>query len=104
MADETDKAVLQALTSIDKRLQGLEESVRLLRGQSAEMHEDVRDVRLETVKQGMQIGYLDEKLDMLRESTMTALGFTTQVSVQAKKLAKQLTELSERVERLEKSK
>jgi hypothetical protein len=35
---------------------------------------------------------------------MTGLGFATQVNLQQKKLAKQLTELSARVERLENSK
>jgi uncharacterized protein (UPF0335 family) len=104
MTNGTDKAVLDALQALNEGVRALGEDMRLVRGQIGEMHEDLRDVRLETVKHGMQIDHVDEKLEMLRESIMTALGFTTQVSVQQKKMAKQLSELVERIERLEKSK
>ena len=80
------------------------EALRVVKVEVEEVRDDVKDVRLATVKNGLAIEHLDERIDMLRESTMTGLGFATQVNLQQKKLAKQLTELSARVERLENSK
>jgi archaellum component FlaC len=80
------------------------EALRVVKVEVEEVRDDVKDVRLATVKNGLSIEHLDERVEMLRESTMTSLGFSAQVNLQQKKLAKQLTELSARVERLEKSK
>jgi len=80
------------------------EALRVVKVEVEEVLVDVKDIRLATVKNVMAIEHLDERVEMLRESTMTGLGFATQVNLQQKKLAKQLTELSARVERLENSK
>lgn len=121
MTSETDQLVLEALRGLRDEFQGVRAQVTNLqatvgsvaqvrdeidqvRSLLVSVREDVRGVLLATVKNVMAIEHLDERVEMLRESTMTGLGFATQVNLQQKKLAKQLTELSARVERLENSK
>ncbi|MDB5595956.1 MAG: hypothetical protein JWM36_2917 [Hyphomicrobiales bacterium] len=97
MANEPENLVLELLRGMREEMRDMREGVRELRG-------DIREIRVVLDKHGMQLEYLDEHLEMLRESTMTTLGFATNTGLQQKKLAKQLGELAERVERLEKSK
>ena len=108
---EPDNLVLELLRGMRAEMQGVREDVRNvrediheIRGDIHEIRTDIRGLKLNQDKHTMQLEYLDEKVEMLRESTMVALGFSTDVGVRQKKIAKQYADLAERVEKLEKSK
>ena len=107
MTSETDQLGLEALRGLRDEFQGVRAQVTNLqatvgsvaqvrdeidqvRSLLVSVREDVRGVLLATVKNVMAIEHLDERVEMLRESTMTGLGFATQVNLQQKKLAKHL--------------
>jgi cell division protein ZapA (FtsZ GTPase activity inhibitor) len=69
-----------------------------------EQKEDIRGVRNAVDSILLRLDYFEEQVEMLRESTMTALGFAVDASERKKKIETQLAELRERVERLEKAK
>jgi phage shock protein A len=80
------------------------ELLRNMRQEFHDVHEDIRDIKKGQDVLALNVAGLDERLEMLRESTMTALGFATDTGVRQKKLEKQVSELAKRVEQLEKSK
>ena len=94
---EPDNLVLELLRS-------MRDEMRAMRTDISDIRVDIRGIKVVQDKHSLQLDYLDEKVDMLRESTMTALGFANHVDLQQKKMGKQLAALSERVEKLEKSK
>lgn len=98
---EPDNLVLELLRGMREEIRDLREIVRV---GFKEVRTDIRGLKVVQDSHTLQVGYLDEKVDMLRESTMTALGFANHVDLQQKKMGKQLAALSERVEKLEKSK
>jgi len=94
---EPDNLVLELL-------RGMRDEMRAMRTDISDIRVDIRGIKVVQDKHSLQLDYLDEKVDMLRESTMTALGFANHVDLQQKKMGKQLAALTERVEKLEKSK
>jgi hypothetical protein len=98
---EPDNLVLELLRGMREDIRGVREE---LKEGLREVRADLRGLKLNQDKQTMQLEYLDEKVEMLRESTMVALGFSTDVGVRQKKMAKQVADLAERVEKLEKAK
>ena len=94
---EPDNLVLELL-------RGMRADVQAMREDLHDIRSDIRGMKLVQDKHTMQFEYLDEKVEMLRESTMTALGFATNVGVQQRKMAKQYADLADRIEKLEKSK
>ncbi len=98
---EPDNLVLELLRGMREDIRSVREE---LKDGLREVRSDIRGIKLVQDKHTMQLEYLDEKVEMLRESTMVALGFATNVGVQQKKMAKQYADLAERVEKLEKSK
>lgn len=68
------------------------------------LHDDVHGLRVVLDNHTLKLDFLEECVEMLRESTMTALGFAVDASERKKKIETQLAELRERVERLEKAK
>ncbi len=68
------------------------------------LHEDIRGVRNVVDNLSLRFDFLEERVEALREATMTALGFAVDASERKKKIKSQLAELTERVERLEKAK
>lgn len=69
-----------------------------------EQKEDIRGLRSVVDSILLRLDYFEERVEMLRESTMTALGFAVDASERKKKIETQIAELRERVERLEKAK
>jgi hypothetical protein len=69
-----------------------------------EQKEDIRGVRNAIDSILLRLDYFEERVEMLRESTMTALGFAVDASERKKKIETQIADLRERVERLEKAK
>ena len=65
---------------------------------------DIRDLGRILDRHTLQHDFLSERVEDLRESTMTGLGFATNANLHAKKVEKQLVELTKRVEQLEKAK
>src|SRR5665647_29352 len=65
MAHEPENLVLELLRGMREEMRDMREGVRELRG-------DIREMRVVLDKHGMQLDYLDEHLEMLRESTMAA--------------------------------
>lgn len=98
---EPDNLVLELLRGMREEIRDMRETMRV---GFKEVRTDIRGLKVVQDSHTLQVGYLDEKVDMLRESTMTALGFANHVDLQQKKMGKQLAALSERVEKLEKSK
>ena len=94
---EPDNLVLELL-------RGMRDEMRVIRTDIGDIRADIRGMKVVQDTHSLQLNYLDEKVDLLRESTMTALGFANHVDLQQKKMGKQLAALSERVEKLEKSK
>ncbi|WP_166145025.1 hypothetical protein [Methylosinus sp. RM1] len=75
-----------------------------IRGVRDEQKEDIRGLRSVVDSILLRLDYFEERVEMLRESTMTALGFAVDASERKKKIETQIAELRERVERLEKAK
>jgi uncharacterized protein (UPF0335 family) len=101
---EPDNLVLELLRGMRAEMHGMRDEMRAVREDIRDIRTDIRGMKVVQDSHTLQFGYLDEKVDMLRESTMTALGFANHVDLQQKKMGKQLAALSERVEKLEKSK
>ena len=87
MAEEPDNLVLRHLRDI--------------RADVKEMRGDVHEIRTVLDSHTLRFDYLQERVEMLREGTLTAIGFAASSSEQNKKLAQQLADLTKRVEKLE---
>ncbi len=80
------------------------ELLRNMREEFRMVHEDVRALKKGQDLLALNVDGLDERLEMLRESTMTSLGFAADTGARQKKLEKQVVELAKRVEQLESAK
>ncbi|MEA2861721.1 MAG: hypothetical protein QOC72_3760, partial [Methylobacteriaceae bacterium] len=49
----------------------------------------------------LRFDFLEERVEMLREGTLTAIGFAASANEQHKKLAEQIADLAKRVQKLE---
>jgi hypothetical protein len=80
------------------------EILRGIRTDMSEMREEIRGIRKALDTLTLRFDDLEQHVDMLRESTMMALGFATNTDIQQKKLEKKVSELTKRVEMLEQAK
>ncbi len=97
MADEPDNLVLKHLQAI--------RNTQDEQGKVLATHGKVLDsIAKEAVQHTVHLQSLEERFEMLREGTMTAIGFAAHADRQYKGLKEQIAELSQRVEKLEKTK
>ena len=87
MAEEPDNLVLHHLRDI--------------RADVKEMRGDVHEIRTVLDSHTLRFDFLEERVEVLREGTLTAIGFAASANEQNKKLAKQIADLTTRVEKLE---
>ena len=84
---------------------------KIMRRELLEVRDDVKglkdDMRTVKVNQGshtMQIDFLGERVEQLKEATLTSLGFSTSLNVQQQRMEKQIGDLLKRADKLEKAK
>ncbi|HLH49099.1 MAG TPA: hypothetical protein VKV96_07150 [Roseiarcus sp.] len=94
MAKEPENLVLEHLRVIRAE-------VKEFRG---EMTNELREVRAILGEHTRRFDFLEERVEMLREGTMTAIGFAASTGEYTKKLEKQIADLTKRVEKLEQAK
>ncbi len=89
----------------------LRADIHEIRGEMNEMREDIRAVQADTKEvrrvvadHSLRFDFLDERVEMLREGTLTAIGFAANASQSQKKLQEQIADLTKRVEKLERVK
>jgi predicted nucleic acid-binding Zn-ribbon protein len=85
------------LTSVREGLSEVRDEVR-------EVREDIRGLRRVQDNHSLRFDYLEEVVGTLRDSTMMALGHSVDAVERKKKMETRITELAERVEKLEKAK
>jgi hypothetical protein len=91
MADEPDNLVLQML-----RAMRAENSARFDAIEAV-----LKDVRLNVAGHDLRFDALDERVELIREGTVSAIGFAANASRAHVDLRKQITDLARRVEKLE---
>ena len=89
MAKEPDNVVLSLL--------------REMRAEMAHIDETLHAVRLNVAGHDLRFDALDEKIEMIREGTVSAIGFAANASRAHVDLHKQIADLVRRVEKLEKA-
>jgi len=67
-----------------------------------EMRENLTGIRVTLIKYSLRLESLVERLDLLGQSVMIALGFSTEAGVDQKQLEKRVDALQQRLEKLEK--
>lgn len=97
MAQEPDNLVLELLRGVRGDVADLREGVRGIQN-------DIRGVRNVQDNHTLRFDFLEERVETLREATMTALGFAVNADEKHKKIEARLAELTKRVEKLEKAK
>ena len=78
--------------------------LREIRGDIAELRQDIREIRTVQDKHTLQFEFLAERVEMLREATLTSVGIAIESTAREKRLEATSTELTQRVEKLEKAK
>ncbi len=96
MSEEPDNLVLQLL-------RGLRGDVKEARTEIARVDEVLHEVRRVVASHDFRFDALDERVEMLREGTLTAIGFAANAAQSQKKLQEQIADLTRRVEKLEKA-
>lgn len=94
MAEEPDNLVLQMLRAI--RAKQDEHTARF-----EEMETVLKEVRLTVASHDLRFDALEERVELIREGTVTAIGYAAQASRGHVELRQQLADLTRRVERLE---
>jgi hypothetical protein len=94
MIDEPDNHVLQLLRNIGA-------DVADVRSDNSRVDETLREVRPVVTSQGTRFDASQERVEMLREGTLTPIGFATNAAQSQKKLQEQIADLAKRVEKLE---
>ena len=101
MAEEPENIILH-------QLRGMREEQREFRSEMTEFRTETRanfrDVRNVQDEHTLHLQSLEERFELLREGTMSAIGFAAHADRQYRSLKDQIAELTQRVERLEKSK
>ena len=90
MAEETENLVLSLL--------------REMRADISSIDETLREVRRTVVSHDLRFDALDEKFEMIREGTVSAIGFAANASRAHVDLHRQIADLTRRVEKLEAAK
>jgi hypothetical protein len=94
MAEEPDNLVLQMLRDIRDRQD--EHSARF-----DEIEAVLKEVRLTVASHDLRFDALEERVETIREGTVTAIGYAAHASRGHVDLRKQIAELTRRVEKLE---
>jgi uncharacterized protein (DUF3084 family) len=94
MAEEPENLVLHHLRDIRADVASLRTEVKDMRG-------DVHEIRTVLDSHTLRFDFLAERVEMLREGTLTAIGFAAPANEQNRKLAQQIADLTKRVEKLE---
>jgi len=77
--------------------------LREMRAEMAHIDETLHAVRLNVAGHDLRFDALDEKIEMIREGTVSAIGFAANASRAHVDLHKQIADLVRRVEKLEKA-
>ncbi|WP_159727298.1 hypothetical protein [Methylosinus sp. Ce-a6] len=101
---EPETLVLELLREMRADIRSIREELSELREGQRGIKEDIRGLRVVQDSHTLKLDFLEDRGEMLRESTMTALGFAVDASERKKKIETQIADLRERVERLEKAK
>ena len=88
--------VFEQLKLIRKGIQSLKE------GQDG-MRIDIKEVRLVQAGHTLSLDFLTERVEKLREGTLTAIGIAAETGARTKTVEKQFADLVKRVEKLEKA-
>lgn len=98
MAEEPDNLVLQLL-----RTMRAENSVRFdeIEAVLEDVRQGLHDVRLTVVRHDLRFDALDERVEAIREGTVSAIGFAANASRAHIDLRRQIADLTRRVEKLE---
>jgi len=96
MSEEPDNLVLPLLRN-------LRSDIKDVRTAMSRSDEVLHEVHRTVTSHNLRFDALDERVEMLREGTLTAIGFAANASQSQKKLQEQIAELTRRVEKLEKA-
>ena len=94
MAKEPEDLVLSLLRE-------MRADVKDVRDHMSDIDRTLREVRLTLAGHDLRFDALDEKIDMIREGTVSAIGFAANASRAHVDLHKEIAELRRRVEKLE---
>jgi hypothetical protein len=94
MAEEPENLVLHHLRDIRAHVASLRTEVKDMRG-------DVHEIRTVLDSHTLRFDFREERVEMLREGTLTAIGFAASANEQNRKLAQQIADRTKRVEKLE---
>ena len=97
MAKEPDNLVLALLRE-------MRADIKDVRGDMSRIDEVLHDVRLTVAGHDLRFDALDEKIELIREGTVSAIGFAANASRAHVDLHRQIADLTRRVEKLEKAK
>jgi hypothetical protein len=104
MSKEPENLVLELLRGMRGDIGGLRDGLGEVRDGLRDVREDIRGLRRVQDNHTLRFDFLEERVEMLRESTMTALGFAVDATERKKKIESRIADLTERVEKLEKTK
>ncbi len=96
MSDEPDNLVLQLLRNIRA-------DVADARADISRVDETVREVRRIVTSHNVRFDAVDERVETLREGTLTAIGFAANAAQSQKKLQEQFADLAKPFEKLERA-
>ena len=96
MSEEPDNLVL-------KLLREMRSEQSEMRADIARIDELLHEVRRTVTSHNFRFDALDERVEMLREGTLTAIGFAANAAQSQKKVQDQIADLTRRVEHLEKT-
>ena len=94
MTEEPENLVLHHLRDIRA-------DVASLRTEAKDMRGDVHEIRTVLDSHTLRFDFLEERVEMLREGTLTAIGFAASANEQNRKVAQQIADPTKRVEKLE---
>lgn len=77
--------------------------LKALRAEVGEMRQELHTVRLTVAGHDLRFDSLDERFELVREGTLTAIGFAADASRSIKTVREQVADLTRRVEKLEKT-
>ena len=85
-------------------LREMRADVKSVREDMSRIDKTLRDVRRTVVGHDLRFDALDEKFEMIREGTVSAIGFAANASRAHVDLHKQIADLTRRVDKLERTK
>ena len=97
MAEEPDNLVLALLRE-------MRADIKDLRKDTGRIDASLREVQLKLVAHDLRFDALDEKFEMIREGTVSAIGYAANANRAHVDLQKQIADLARRVEKLEAAK